>query len=130
MSKRKRFFYDFPKGKYPEKKSSILIFSKGRGGLTKIQIVWGTFKKKSKLKQIFSLDTFPNYANFHVVDDFSNDFACPTHSHQLLFSWPGENSTPGHFFVNGFSIVFSKSDLTWGGGQFLSQKYFWKGQTS
>ena len=33
-------------------------------------------------------------ASFHDFHDFSTDSACPTPSHQLLFSWPGDNSTP------------------------------------
>ena len=34
------------------------------------------------------------FLNFH---DFSTDSACPTHSHQLLFPWPGDNLSPWCF---------------------------------
>ena len=41
--------------------------------------------------------SFAYFASFHEFHDISTDSACPTISHQLLFSWPEGISTPWRF---------------------------------
>ena len=45
----------------------------------------------------FIFRNFATYFSFHNFYNFSTDSACPTHSHQLLFTWPGDNFIPWHF---------------------------------
>ena len=60
-------------------------------------------KKKITISSLFVIfQNFDKFANFYIVNDFLTEFACPTHSHQLLFSWPGDTSTAWCFQTMGF----------------------------